>query len=89
MFTSTNADKHKANCAKCHNHNNDYIQVSSYSNAPNAFPSNKSRKQITNPENKSQASLQSLLDQRGVDGAGEKRDSGGHIQEPGKGEWFG
>lgn len=32
-----------------------------------------------------EASLQSLLDQRGVDGAGgEKRDSAGHIQEPGK-----
>ena len=44
----------------------------------------------TNPENKSQASLQSLLDQRGVEGAGvEKRDSAGHIQEPGKGERFG
>jgi len=32
-----------------------------------------------------EASLQSLLDQRGVEGAGgEKRDSAGHIQEPGK-----
>ena len=47
MFTSTNADKRKAKCAKCHYHNNDYIQVSLYSNAPNAFKSNKSRKQIT------------------------------------------
>ena len=50
MFTSTNADKRKAKCAKCHYHNNDYIQVSLYSNAPNAFKSNKSRKQITNHE---------------------------------------